>query len=152
MRLISMEVIFESRDVFRTLQNNNKSNLFAKIVKGFAKSLILDIQKQLREVFYEKKNVLKNLAKFPGKHLCQSVFFNIVADNACNFIKKRLCHRCFLWILRKFLRTPPADCFWIFGGIFDFTLKFHQLNSLLLANNKFNKNNNGFKKSLLHFI
>ena len=30
------------------------------------------------EVFY-KKGVLKNLTKFTGKHLCQSLFFNNVA-------------------------------------------------------------------------
>ena len=32
-------------------------------------------QKQLSEVFY-KKGILKNFAKFTGKHLCQSLFFN----------------------------------------------------------------------------
>ena len=35
-------------------------------------------QKQTSEVFY-KKDVLKNLAKFTGKYLCQSLFFNKVA-------------------------------------------------------------------------
>ena len=35
-----------------------------------------------------KKGVLRNFAKFTGKHLCQSVFFNKVAVAACNFIKK----------------------------------------------------------------
>ena len=34
--------------------------------------------KQPPEVFY-KKGVLKNFAKFTGKHLCQSLFFNKVA-------------------------------------------------------------------------
>ena len=37
------------------------------------------------EVFYEKV-VLGNFAKFTGKHLCLSLFFNKPA--ACNFIKK----------------------------------------------------------------
>ena len=38
-----------------------------------------------------RKAVLKNFVKFTGKHLCQSFFFNKVADlrpKACNFIKK----------------------------------------------------------------
>ena len=38
-----------------------------------------------------KKGVLRNLAKFTGRHLCQSLFFNKVAGlrpQACNFIKK----------------------------------------------------------------
>ena len=39
------------------------------------------------EVFC-KKRVLRNLAKFTGKHLCQRLFFNKVAGQACNFIKK----------------------------------------------------------------
>ena len=40
----------------------------------------------LPEVFC-KRGVLENLAKFTGKHLCQSPFFNKVAG-LCNFIKK----------------------------------------------------------------
>ena len=36
-------------------------------------------QKQPPEVFY-KKGVFRNFAKFTGKHLCQSFFFNKVAD------------------------------------------------------------------------
>ena len=35
-----------------------------------------------------KKDVLRNFAKFTGKHLCQSLFLNKVAGTACNFIKK----------------------------------------------------------------
>ena len=38
-------------------------------------------------MFYEKA-VLEIFAKFTGKHLCQSPFFNKVAKQACNFIKK----------------------------------------------------------------
>ena len=40
------------------------------------------------EVFC-KKVVLRNFAKFTGKDLCQSLFFNKVASlETCNFIKK----------------------------------------------------------------
>ena len=42
------------------------------------------------EVFCEK-GVLRNFAKFTGKHQCQSLFFNKVVGlrpEACNFIKK----------------------------------------------------------------
>ena len=39
-------------------------------------------------VVFCKKGVLRNFAKFTGKHLCQSLFFNKVAG------------------LAKFLRTP----------------------------------------------
>ena len=35
-----------------------------------------------------RKGVLRNFAKFTGKHLCKSLFFNKVAGPACSFIKK----------------------------------------------------------------
>ena len=35
-----------------------------------------------------RKGVLRNFTKFTGKHPCQSLFFNKVAGQACNFIKK----------------------------------------------------------------
>ena len=43
-----------------------------------------------------RKGVLRNFAKFTGKHLCQSLFFNKVADlRSTTLLKKRLLHRCF---------------------------------------------------------
>ena len=49
------------------------------------------------EVFC-KKGVLRNFAKFTGKHLCQRLFFSKV--------KKRLCQGCFPVNFAKSLRTP----------------------------------------------
>ena len=37
-----------------------------------------------------KKGVLRNFAKFTGKHLCQRFLFNKAACQTCNFIKKRI--------------------------------------------------------------
>ena len=57
------------------------------------------------EVFC-KKGDLKNFAKFTGKHLCQSLFFNKVASlKPASLLKKRLWHRCFPVNFAKFLRT-----------------------------------------------
>ena len=72
----------------------------------------LNFQKQPRGVFC-KKEVLRNFAKFAGKHLCQSLFFNKVAT----LLKKRLWHKCFPANFAKFLRTSflqntPRGCFW----------------------------------------
>ena len=70
-----------------------------------------------------RKNVLKNFAKFAGKHLCQSLFFNKVTRlRPATLLKKGLWHRCFpmnfckisknnfftehLWTI-----TPLDDCF-----------------------------------------
>ena len=50
-----------------------------------------------------KKGVLRNFAKFTGKHLCQSFFFNKVL---ATLLKKRLWHRCFPVNFAKFLRAP----------------------------------------------
>ena len=53
-----------------------------------------------------KKTLLKNFAMFTGKHLCWNLCFNKNAGlQTCNFIKKRLQHRCFLDNTAKFLRT-----------------------------------------------
>ena len=66
---------------------------------------IIDEQKQPPEVFYEK-DILRNFAKFTGKHLCQSVFFNkVVGLRPATFFKKRLWQRCFPENFAKFLRT-----------------------------------------------
>ena len=54
-----------------------------------------------------EKGVLRNFAKFTGKHLCQSPFFNKVAGlRPATLLKKKLWHRCFPVNFAKFLRTP----------------------------------------------
>ena len=55
-----------------------------------------------------KKGVLRNFAKFTGKHLCQGLLFNKVAGQArpATLLKKSLWHRCFPVNFAKFLRTP----------------------------------------------
>ena len=50
------------------------------------------------KVFY-RKCVLRNFAKFTGKHLCQSLFFNKVAGN-------RPVPECFPMNFSKFLKVP----------------------------------------------
>ena len=58
-----------------------------------------------QEVFY-KKRVLRNFAKFTGKHLCQGLFFHKVADHRpVTLLKRRFRHRCFPVNFAKFLRT-----------------------------------------------
>ena len=56
-------------------------------------------------MFY-KKRVLENSAKFTGKHLCQSLFFNKVAVWSLQLCwKKRLWYRCFRVNFAKLLRA-----------------------------------------------
>ena len=53
-----------------------------------------------------KKGVLRNVAKFTGRHLCQSLFFNKVASlRSATLLKKRPWHMCFPVNFAKFLRT-----------------------------------------------
>ena len=71
-----------------------------------------------------KKGVLRNFAKFTGKHLYQSIF------SPATLIKKRLWYRCFLVNFAKFLSTPflqntSGGCF-CFSSVFIF--EFEQVN------------------------
>ena len=53
-----------------------------------------------------KKSVLTNFAKFTGKHLYQSLFFNKVADlRPATLLRKRPWYRFFPVNFAKFLRT-----------------------------------------------
>ena len=53
-----------------------------------------------------KKGVLKNFAKFAGRHLFRSPFFDKVAGlRTATLLKKRRQHRYFPVIIAKFLRT-----------------------------------------------
>ena len=53
------------------------------------------------------KGVLRNFAKFTGKHVFQSLLFNNVAGlRSETVLKKTLWHRCFPVNFVKFLRTP----------------------------------------------
>ena len=61
-------------------------------------ALRLAISKSTHLTCSVKKSVLRNFAKFTGKHLCQSRFFNKVAGLR-NFYE------------HLFYRTPPDDCF-----------------------------------------
>ena len=65
--------------------------------------------------FSGRKGVLRNFAKFTGKHLYQSLFFNTVVGLRPLTLKWPW-HSCFpldfVKILRTaFYRTPPDDCF-----------------------------------------
>ena len=60
-----------------------------------------------RPVVLCKKGDPRNFAKFTGKHLYQSHFFNKVAGlRPTTLLKKRLWHRCFPVNFVKFVRTP----------------------------------------------
>ena len=77
---------------------------------------LLNVRSSRLEVFC-RKDVLRNFAKFTGKHLRQSLSFNKVAGlRPATLLKKRLRYMCFPVDFPKFLRTPslqntPGGCF-----------------------------------------
>ena len=77
----AQEVIFT-----RKLQNTNHPCLILNHTTVSLKTS-WNSQKQPLDVFC-KKVALRIFAKFTGKHLCQSLYFNKVAGLAYNFIKK----------------------------------------------------------------
>ena len=64
----------------------------------FAKQNLIEFQKHSPRVFC-KKGILRNFAKFTGKHLCQSLL-------TATLLKNRFLHRCFPVNFAKFLRIP----------------------------------------------
>ena len=76
----------------------------------------MNFQKQPPEMFC-KKGVLRNFAKFTGKHLCQNPFFNkVVCPRPATSFKKETLTQVFSC---EFLRTPfsqktSGGCFQIY--------------------------------------
>ena len=72
----------------------------------FPSERILGWDRNSRPEVFCKKCVLRDFAKFTGKHLYQRLFFNKVAGlEACNFIKKETLAQVFPVNLAKFLRA-----------------------------------------------
>ena len=80
-------------------------------------------------MFY-KKGANRNFAKFTGKHLYQSLFFNKVAIlSPATLLKKKLRRRCFPVNFAEFLRTPFSEYLWTTtSDRFKFVLKMSDLN------------------------
>ena len=88
--------------------NSLKKTYILKKKKGFSwhHRISSALYRSSRPKVFCKKGVLRNFAKFTGKHLCESLFFNKVAGlRPAILLKKRLWHRCFPMNFAKFLRT-----------------------------------------------
>ena len=73
-------------------------------VQSFDFSKSWTVYRNNHSQMFFKTGVFKGFAKFTGKRLCQSLFFNKVAGPKASF-KKRLWSRCFLVSFVKYLRT-----------------------------------------------
>ena len=92
------------------IQNCAKRNMntFNTLRAKWKLSLIISFTiRSSHHTCFVRKGALKNFTKFPGKHLCQSLFFNKVAGlSPATLLKKRLWHKCFPVNFVKFLTTP----------------------------------------------
>ena len=93
---------FESLDNCIVVRRGRRE---VKVTNGFSRSMFLQsltsffiyvIIRSSRQEESRKKGVLRNFAKFIGKHLCQ---------RSATLLKKRLWHRGFTVNFAKFLRT-----------------------------------------------
>ena len=78
--------------------------LFRPAINRHEKTKNQYIFRSSRPEMFCKKVFLRNFAKFTGKHLGQSLFFNKVAGRPATLLKKRLWPRCFPVNFAKFLR------------------------------------------------
>ena len=84
------------------------------------------------------KGVLRNFAKFTGKHMCQSLFLNKFAGFRPAFLlKKRLWNRCFPFA--KFLRTPfiIGHLWWLLLIFFNLQYKYAEMPKFPLSKSMF---------------
>ena len=89
----------------------------AQFVPGIKNQIFYNIKNRQHRSSHRrcsvKKGVLRNFAKFTGKHLCQRLFCNSLQP----YLKIVSGTDVLLWILRNFwehffYRTPPDNCFW----------------------------------------
>ena len=79
------------------LHHYHQSNYYHHYQFLFLHQYHYHLFKSSRPELFCKKGVLKNFAKFAGKDLCQSLFFNKVASlRPATLLKKRLCAVVFL--------------------------------------------------------
>ena len=114
--------------LFLEISQNSQENTYARV------SFLIKLQDS--GLLFCKKDFLQNFVKFAGKHLCQYLFFNKVADlRAATLLKKRLGHLCFPVNFAKFLkttfyRTPLGNCFWFVNNSYAVS-KFYFRNNFL---------------------
>ena len=110
MKTLISAVAKESRlDIFNEYEPLN----FSFVLLCLKKTLVITtdltnyLARSSRPEVFCIKGVLRDLTKFTGKHLCQSLFFIKAAGlTPRTLLKKRRWHSCFPVKFVKFLRTP----------------------------------------------
>ena len=89
-KIFLSKCVWPFRRIMHCKINNNSQQFIAQFLVNFFEKFKF---RSSRRRYSVRKRVLKNFAKFTGKHLCQSLFFNKVAGlgpGACNVIKKEI--------------------------------------------------------------
>ena len=113
-KIIKMRQVHCTEHLLCSVNGINFTNVVIFHKKFFNFSLLTAATFLLRYIFRSNhqrcsvtKGVLRNFAKFIGKHQCQSLLFNkVVGLMPAAFLKKRLWHRCFPMIIENFQITP----------------------------------------------
>ena len=79
------------------------ATIFAKSINELVWFISHNLYRSSHPEVFCKKGVLRNFAKFTGKHLCQSLSFNKVAD---------------LWLLLRLVRWKAVICFSMHKNLF----------------------------------
>ena len=117
--LIFKDTYFEEH--FRTAATKNLYYFISSLVffckKGVmtCKLIVLWTLNRQAKIFLRKKGGLNNFAKYVGKRLFRSLFFNkVVVLKPATMLKKRLRPICLFVKFVNFLRTSISanDCFW----------------------------------------
>ena len=102
------KILFRWKWTWKYFEKHIQNSVKLKATQRFASHSILDVSKggSSRLRCSLTKCVLRNIAEFTGKHLCQSLFLNKVADlRPATLLGNRLWHKCFPINFAKFLRT-----------------------------------------------
>ena len=103
---VSCEFCQTSKSTFSYKTHPVASSVLCVYLFWYCEQVILHRQKQHQRC-YIKKGTRRNFAKFSGKHLCQGLFLNKIADlRPATLLKKRLWRRRFSLNFVKFLRAP----------------------------------------------
>ena len=79
------------------------ATIFAKSINELVWFISHNLYRSSHPEVFCKKGVLRNFAKFTGKHLCQSLSFNKVAG---------------LWLLMRLVRLKAVICFSMHKNLF----------------------------------
>ena len=98
---------------YSTRKKGPAGRSFGYLLLEKLKNCILNKYRSSCQEVFCKKGVQRNVAKFTGKHLCESLFNKVAGTRPVTLLKKRLWHWQFLGICESckntiFYRTSPV--------------------------------------------